>query len=166
MTKKKNTHFYCVKCRKVTATRNIQLTLTKNGRLLKRGKCMVCYNIKTQFTKNRQSGGGLLNRVINKLPFEMHLPGHNFTGPGTNLNKRLASDLKPKSWSLPINRVDKAAYHHDICYLKNKDATTRNRICDKTMLKDLDNIADPNLRERIERSIVKKIIGTKVKFGM
>ena len=50
----------------------------------------------------------------------MHLPGHNFTGPGTKLNKRLNPDLTPKKWSKPINRVDKAAYHHDVCYLKKQ----------------------------------------------
>ena len=48
----------------------------------------------------------------------MHLPGHNFTGPGTKLKKRLNPDLTPKKWSKPVNRVDKAAYHHEICYLK------------------------------------------------
>ena len=48
----------------------------------------------------------------------MHLPGHNFTGPGTNLKKRLKPDLTPQEWSKPVNRVDKATYHHDVCYLK------------------------------------------------
>ena len=44
----------------------------------------------------------------------MHLPGHNLNGPGTKLKKRLNPDLTPKEWSKPVNRVDKAAYHHDI----------------------------------------------------
>ena len=39
----------------------------------------------------------------------MHLPGHNFTGPGTKLKKRLNPDLTPKEWSKPVNRVDEAA---------------------------------------------------------
>jgi len=67
----------------------------------------------------------------------MHMPGHNFTGPGTKLNKRLNEDMTPKAWSKPINRVDKAAYHHDICYVRNKDTKTRNEICDKNMLQSL-----------------------------
>jgi len=50
----------------------------------------------------------------------MHITGHNFTGPGTKLNKRLNEDMTPKAWSKPINRVDKAAYHHDICYVKKR----------------------------------------------
>ena len=48
----------------------------------------------------------------------MHLPSYNFTGPGTKLKKQLNPDLIPKKWSKPINRVDKAAYHHDTRYLK------------------------------------------------
>ena len=61
-----------------------------------------------QFIK-AQKGGSLLNKVIKSLPFEMHLPGNNFTGPGTKLNKRLNLDLTPKKWSKPVNPVDKAA---------------------------------------------------------
>ena len=60
--------------------------------------------------------GSFLNTLVNKLPFEMHLPGHNFTDPGTKLYKTLNPDGSPKEWSLPINRVDNAAYHHDLCY--------------------------------------------------
>ena len=48
----------------------------------------------------------------------MHLRGHNFTGPGTKLYKRLNSDGTPEEWSIPINRVDNAAYPHDLCYSK------------------------------------------------
>ena len=44
----------------------------------------------------------------------MHHPGHDFTGPGTKLKKWLNPDLTPKKWSKPVNRVDKAAYHHNI----------------------------------------------------
>ena len=96
----------------------------------------------------------------------MHLPGHNFTGPGTKLKKRLNPDLTPKKWSKPVNRVDKPAYHHDLCYLENDDTATRNAVCDKNMLKELEGIYNPTLRERLDKSIVSKLIGTKVKFGM
>ena len=43
----------------------------------------------TQFLKKGSVGGRFLNTLVNKLPFEMHLPGHNFTGPGTNSIKDL-----------------------------------------------------------------------------
>jgi len=130
-----------------------------------RGICVVCGCVKTQFCKGTD-GGSFVNKLINKLPFEMHLPGHNFTGPGTKLNKRLNPDKTPKKWSKPINRVDNAAYHHDICYDENKDTSVRNKVCDRDMLTELDGIFNPTLRERLDRSIVNKIIGTKVNLGL
>ena len=156
---------YCVKCKKATDTSDVQFGVSKNGRNMKRGKCVICGTTKTQFIK-AQKGGSLLNKAINNLPFQMHLSGHNFTGPGTKLKKRLNPDLTPKKWSKPVNRVDKAAYHHDVCYLKNDDTATRNAICDKNMLKELEGIYNPTLRKRLDKSIVSKLIGTKVKFGM
>ena len=152
---------YCVKCRKKTETTDIEETTSKNNRKMLRGKCAVCGTTKTQFIK----GSGIINKAINNLPFEMHLPGYNFLGPGTKLNKRLNPDLTPKESSLPINRVDEAAMNHDICYLKNKDTKTRNKVCDKKMLQDL-NILNPSIRERIDKSIVGNIIRAKMAIGM
>ena len=96
----------------------------------------------------------------------MHLPGHNFTGPGTKLYKRLNPDGTPKEWSIPINRVDNAAYHQDLCYSKHDDTKNRNEVCDKTMLGELSGIVNPTLRERIDKSIVGKLIKAKVNFGL
>ena len=75
-------------------------------------------------------------------------------------------DGTPKEWSIPINRVDNAAYHHDLCYSKHDDTKTRNEVCDKTMLGELSGIVNPNLRERIDKSIVEKLIKAKVNFGL
>lgn len=133
------------------------------GKLSKKGKFKICCK------ECGQKGSGLLNYAINNSPFEMHLPGHNFTGPGTQLltgKKRLNDDLTWKEWSKPINRVDLSAYKHDICYLKNKDTETRNKVCDKNMLNELDNIKNPTIRERIDRAVVKPIIKAKQTFGM
>ena len=118
---------YCVKCKKHTKTINMQTFTSKNGRHMLKGVCTVCGKTTTQFVK---TGSGLFNTLVNKLPFEFHLPGHNFTGPGTRLDRRLNPDDTPKDWSKPINRVDTAAYHHDLCYAKNQDRKTRNKICD------------------------------------
>ena len=155
---------YCVRCKKKTETTNEQLVTTSNNRQMKRGKCAVCGTTKTQFVKSAK-GESILNKMINNLPVEMHLLGHNFTGPGTKLNKRLNADLTPKEWSKPINRIDKARYHHDICYLKNNDTATRNNVCDKNMLQEMKNIYNPTLRERMERGLVSTLIGTKKRFG-
>ena len=82
------------------------------------------------------------------------LPGHNFSDPGTKLYKRLNPDGKPKKCSIPINRVDNTAYHHDLCYSKHDDTKTRNEVCDKTMLGELNIIVNQTLREKIDKSIV------------
>ena len=96
----------------------------------------------------------------------MHLPGHNFTGPGTKLFKRLNPHGTPKERSIPINRVDNAAYHHDLCYSKQVDTKTRNDVCDKTMLGELNGMVNQTSRERIDKSIVGKLINAKVNFGL
>jgi len=93
-----------------------------------KGSCAVRGKTKTQFVK---PGSGLFNKAVSNLPFELHLPGHNFTGPGTKLDRRLNPDGTPRYWSKPINRVDEAAYHHYICYAKNPDTRTRNEISDQ-----------------------------------
>ena len=142
-----STKLYCLKCKKKTETEDLELNKTKNpiaslDRYMLQGTCAFCGNMKSKFISSSEalkgSGamttGANLNTIINKLPFELHLPGHNFTGPGTDLTKRLNPDLTPKENSKPVNRVDAAAMNHDICYLKNKDTKTRNDVCDKQML--------------------------------
>ena len=133
---------------------------------MRRGQCITCEKTKTQFVKKGVARGSFLNTLVNKLPFEMHLSGHNFTGPGTKLYKRLNPDGTPKKWSIPINRVDNAAYHHDLCYSKHDDTKTRNEVRDKTMLGELNGIVNPTLMERIDKSIVGKLIKAKVNFWL
>ena len=155
---------YCVKCRTFTGTRVLKQKTTKNNHQMLQGICVVCGTKNSKFIKS-QKGKVFLKDTINSLPIEMHLPGHNFTGRGTKLNQRLNPDMTPKEWSKPINRVDKAAYHHDICYVKNKGTKIRNEKCDPEMLEELDGISNPTLRERMERGVVSKIIGTRKRFG-
>jgi len=59
---------------------------------------------------------------------------------------RLNSDNSPKSWSHPINRVDSASYRHDMVYAKHLDVAKRNE-ADRKMIKELDSIEKPTLRE-------------------
>ena len=140
---------YSVKCKKATDTSDVQFTVSKNWRNMKRGTCVICGTTKMQFIKASE-GGSLLNKAINNLPFEMHLPGHNFTGPGTKFKKRLNPDLTPIESSKPVNHVDKAAYRRDVCYLKIA-------VCDKNMLKELEGFYNPTLRERLDKSVVSKL---------
>ena len=152
---------YCLKCRRVTETENITSVTSKNGRLMRRGQCITCGKIKTQFVKRGAASGSFLNTLVNNFPFEMYLPGYNFTGSGTKLYKRLNSDRTPNEWSIPINRVDNAAYHHS-----KHDTKTRNQVCDKTELDELNGIVNPTLREIIDKSIVGKLINAKCNFGL
>ena len=155
---------HCAKCRRFTETTDIKQRTTKNNRQMFQGICVVCETKNSKSIKS-QEAKGFLNNVINNLPFQMHLPGHSFTGPGTKLDKRLNPDLTPKAWTKPINRVVKAAYHHDICYVKAKDLKRKMRNVTE-MLEELDGIYNPTLRERMERGVVSKIIMTKNRFGM
>lgn len=65
------------------------------------------------------SGTGLLNTVINSLPIELHLPGYQYCGPGTNLAKRLALGQPG------INGLDSACRDHDIAYDKSNSLSDR-----------------------------------------
>jgi len=164
---------YCLRCKKKTETIDLHDVVTKNGRSMLRGKCVVCGSIKTQFVK--KTGGDLTSSITSKtrnikLPWakylsEMHLPGMNFAGPGTRLDLRLDSSGRPKSDSLPIDRVDEAAYRHDMSYAAFPDTKTRN-VADRVMVSELDEIPNSTLRERTERAIIKPILSTKAKFGL
>ena len=99
------------------------------------------------------------------LPFEKHLPGMNYCGPGTKLLKKLDDDGKtPKKGFEPVDRVDEAALKHDIRYSQHDDLRHRNQ-ADKDMIADLRNIENPTWRERMERCIVLPILIIKRTIG-
>ena len=125
---------YCLKCRRVTETEEITTATSKNGRLMGCGQCIICEKNKTQFIESDATGGSFLNTLVNKLPFEMHLPGHNFTGAETKLYKRLNPDGAPKEWSIQKNRVDNAAYYHYLCYSKYDETKTMNEVIRQGLL--------------------------------
>ena len=114
---------------------------------MKHGQCITFGELRLNLLKKVAAGESFINTLVNKLPFEMRLPTHNFTGPGTKLYKRLNPDGTPKKWSIPINRVDDSAYHRDLCYSKDDDTKTKNEVYDKTMLGELSGIVNQTLRE-------------------
>ena len=65
--------------------------------------------------------GGSLNKLIDKLPVELHIPGYNYCGPGTRLRERLARG------DAPVNRLDTACREHDIRYNLYQDTENRRR---------------------------------------
>lgn len=103
-----------------------------------------------------------MNSFINKLPIELHLPGYQYCGPGTKLEKRLARG------DSGINRLDRACKEHDIAYSQHKDIENR-READRLLAEKAWQIAkspDSSLRERTSAWLVTNAMKGKRKFGM
>ena len=105
-------------------------------------------------------GGDLLNFIQEKVnPPEMHLPGYNFCGPFTKLEKRFPRGDKG------INQVDEACKRHDITYYIDKQLEGKHK-ADDVLVDELNAIDNPTLNEKIARAIIKPIIKTKRRFGL
>ncbi|XP_050547251.1 uncharacterized protein LOC126909398 [Daktulosphaira vitifoliae] len=115
--------------------------------------------------KQRQRGkrgAGILNTVINKLPFEAHIPGYQFAGPGTRLEKRL------KRGDIGVNPLDAACRNHDIIYSKYKNLEDRHK-ADKVLEHQAWErvlAKDAKLPERVAAWSVTNAMKLKRKLGM
>lgn len=69
----------------------------------------------------------MVNRLVNALPVELHIPGYQYCGPGTRLNKRLARGDRG------INPLDAACKEHDIAYAQHRDDLTKRHEADKVL---------------------------------
>ncbi|KAJ8933513.1 hypothetical protein NQ314_013963 [Rhamnusium bicolor] len=110
----------------------------------------------------KKNGSGLLNKLIDKLSVELHIPGYNFCGPGTKLNKRIARGDKG------INPLDEACKDDDIAYSEFKDTERRN-IADRILANkasDRFKSSDASIGEKIAALGVSGIMGMKSKLGM
>ena len=76
---------------------------------------------------------------------------------------RLDKNNSPLKHSKPINRIDAAAYKHDLAY-RSENIDDRHK-ADKIMIEELKNIKNPTFRERVERAIVIKMLQAKLKLG-
>lgn len=107
-------------------------------------------------------GSGLLNRAINALPVELHIPGYQFCGPGTRLQTRLARGDRG------INPLDAACREHDIAYSRNSDLVERHT-ADKILAdKARERIVarDSTIGERAAATAVWAAMNAKRKVGM
>lgn len=77
--------------------------------------------VKKSAIKSTKKGQGFVNSLIERLPFEVHLPSYQYCGPGTKLKKRLQRN------DPGINQLDRACREHDIAYSNNTDVAERNR---------------------------------------
>ncbi|GBP06422.1 hypothetical protein EVAR_64676_1 [Eumeta japonica] len=107
-------------------------------------------------------GEGLLDKTINSLPFELHLPGYQYCGPGTKLQKRL------KQGDQGINSLDAACKNHDIVYSKNKDLNIRHQADKVLENKAWERVVskDSSLAEKSFAYLVTNAMKLKQKFGM
>lgn len=123
--------------------------------------------------KQEPKGGDLVSSMSNfstKLGMPLknwHLPGHKFTGPFTELEKRLDANDKPLPGYEPFNQIDEIAMKHDICYRDADASNTKTRTdCDKEMLSNLSSVKTKGIREKIDYGIVKPVIWLKYKLGL
>lgn len=113
-------------------------------------------------TRSKKRGSGLLNTLINKLPFELHLPGYNFCGPGTKLEKRLARG------DTGINLLDQACKEHDIAYSKSNDIKSRHA-ADKLLVEKAKarlRAKDASFGEKTAALGISGVMNVKRKLGM
>ena len=159
---------FCLKCRKKTLSSSVQLyeQIRPKGAVGKqhflKGTCTVCGRKQSQFVAGKKYGGNL-NTILNsgKLP-ELHLPGHNYTGPGTKLKARLLRG------DPPVKKLDEKAQFHDMSYAIFNDKKQRH-VFDKKLQDEAFNIAkdsQQSFRDRAEAGLVGGVMLAKRKLGL
>lgn len=113
-------------------------------------------------THKLKSGKGFLNTLINRLPFEAHVPGYQFCGPGTKLKKRLARGDKG------INPLDSACRTHDIAYMSSNNLDIRHK-ADKLLEEqawERVKASDSSKKEKLVAYAIVNAMKAKRKIGM
>lgn len=109
-------------------------------------------------------GSGIVNNLINKLPFEIHIPGgYQWCGPGTNVQKRLARG------DPGINPLDSACKEHDIAYFQNRENIEQRNLADKILAEKAWQrviAKDSSIGEKTAAYAVANIMKLKSKVGM
>ncbi|MVN26155.1 hypothetical protein GO639_13520 [Staphylococcus aureus] len=109
-------------------------------------------------------GCGFVNDLINKLPFELHLPGgYQYCGPGTKLKQRLARN------DPGINKLDIECKKHDIQYSKHPSDLAARHLADKELeysAWDRVKSKDASIGERAAALLVTNIMKAKRHMGM
>jgi hypothetical protein len=112
---------------------------------------------------HRKKGDGVLNTLINKLPFELHIPGYQYCGPGTKLAKRIARG------DPGINPLDAACKEHDIAYSQNRENIAARNAADKVLAeKAWQRVKSKDARfgEKASAYAITNIMKLKSKLGM
>ena len=110
-----------------------------------------------------------IHKVIGKLPRPKKgwvLPNHKYTGPYNPLDEQLDEQDIPRPGQEPYNAIDAISMRHDICYRDHATEKGGKHKCDDVMLTELNVLHPKTVRERIDKGIVKALIGTKRKLGL
>ncbi|CAH0387495.1 unnamed protein product [Bemisia tabaci] len=111
--------------------------------------------------KRRIAGRGIINSLVSKLPFELHLPGYQFCGPSTRLAERL------KRGDKGINLLDQACLRHDQQYEKYTDLENRHK-ADRVLIDEAwkrFKSKDASLGEKAASYLVTNIMKGKLAMG-
>ena len=163
---------YCLKCRSVTDSINLQERVSKNNRKMLTGLCKVCGTKKSKFVnQNYKLGQGLLNGELH-LPTRNgeHVPNGSFNnqnnysycGPGTKYTQRNREGYKG------INELDKMCKLHDQFYTENTDTDNRN-ISDEALAHRAYEISNDPKYDSTQRNMSKLvyyIMKNKARFGL
>lgn len=105
--------------------------------------------------------GNLLNKAVDILPIELHVPGYQYCGPGTKLSKRL------QRGDSGINKLDAACKEHDIIYSKYRDTENRSKADRELAEKAWQRVKarDSSIGEKAAAWALTNIMKAKSKFG-
>jgi len=128
---------------------------------MERNRRLSCYRGSGLISSIAGAAGSVLNRAIDLLPAEIHVPGYQYCGPGTDLQTRLSRG------DPGINQLDRACKEHDIAYAKYKDSQNRAR-ADRILAErawERVKASDSNLAEKATAWAVTNIMKAKAKLG-
>ena len=111
----------------------------------------------------RKKGRGLVNKLLNSLLVELHIPGYQYCGPGTKLAKRLARG------DSGINALDTACKEHDIVYSRNRENIKTRNAADKVLANKAwgrVTAKDAGIGEKMAAYAITNAMKLKRKFGM
>src|SRR5436190_19199404 len=139
------------------------IRLSRNRQAIKRGSGIATTALSLLNRAIRHIPiGTVVNRAIDALPIELHLPGgYQYCGPGTKLKERLARG------DTGINKLDQACKEHDIAYSKNSDSSKRS-IADRALAEKAwqrVTSSDAGLGERTAALAVTAAMKGKTAFG-
>ena len=112
---------------------------------------------------SRKTGNGIVNSLINRLPFELHIPGYQYCGPGTKVEKRVARGDQG------VNPLDAACKRHDLAYLQNSDNLSERHLADYELEQSAWKRAkskEASVGEKGAAWLVTNIMKAKQRFGM